>query len=162
SPCLPVKLMRAMQMRSAMGDAAAQSWLDLHARAFAGDPQAQHLFGRVCENGALRAPADRQRACFWYHRAALQGDVGARMAEERLLRCTRISCAALAEPALIHDGRWLIESGTVRSCFELRDDGTLSGHHMAGSDSCSGRWIYHSAARVLMLVLRAPGPALLT
>jgi hypothetical protein len=136
--CLPLRALLAMRFRYEQGDPDADAWLKLYARAFSGDAEAQRVFGRVCENGAFRAPADVQRAFFWYYRAALQGDVAASMAAERLRHATRISAAAMAEPMLVYPGPWRITAGRSgqagsKSFFELEENGTASGHRIGGS-----------------------------
>ena len=99
SPCMPTRIISAMQRRSSLGDREADTWLRMHAQACAGDPDAQRAFGRVCENGSYRTAADLQRAFFWYYRAGLQGDVEARRNAERLMHyAQRISPATMAEP----------------------------------------------------------------
>jgi hypothetical protein len=132
SPCLPLKVLSAMQRRRELGDPDADAWLELHARAYAGDPDAQRAFGRVCECGLHRASADLQRAFFWYYRAALQGDDEARKNAERLMRSTRISSATMAEPMLVYPGQWLItaqvsERLRSKTLFELAEDGSATG-----------------------------------
>ena len=143
SPCLPMKLLLCMRRRCELGDPDADAWLKLYARAYSGDAEAQHAFGRVCENGTYRAPADRQRAFFWYHRAALQGDSEARMATERLKRDTRIALAAMAEPMLVYPGTWQITAGMpgqvrTKSLFELAEDGSASGYRTGGGGVTAG------------------------
>jgi TPR repeat protein len=132
SPCLPARVLAAMQRRYYLGDQDAATWLKVHARAYAGDPDAQRVFARVCESGLYRATADLQRAFFWYYRAWLQGDVQAAHDAERLMRSTRISSTAMAEPMLIFPGQWRITANlsdrlNSTSLFELSEDGTASG-----------------------------------
>ena len=132
SPCRPARVLAAMQRRFDLGDHDAASWLKLHARACAGEPEAQRVFGRVCESGLYRATADLQRAFFWYYRAGLEGDVQALKGAERLMRSTRISSATMAEPMLVYPGRWRIsahlsEQLSSASLFELAEDGTATG-----------------------------------
>src|SRR5262249_8112427 len=64
SACMPTRIVSVMQHRSSLDDQEAAAWLELHAHACAGDPEAQRTFGRACENGAYRAAADVQRAFF--------------------------------------------------------------------------------------------------
>ena len=135
--CLPMKTLLAMRFRLENGDRDADAWLKLYARAYAGDPEAQRLFGRACENGSYRTPADRQRAYFWYHRAALQNDIEAGFAVERLRHTTRILPAVTAPPSLVYPGLWRITTRTgthagVQSLFELAEDGTASGSRIGG------------------------------
>ena len=133
SACMPTKVVSAMQRRSFLGDDEADAWLGLHARACAGDPEAQRAFGRVCENGAYRAEADVQRAFFWYYRAGLQGDLEARQNAERLMhKSQHIAAETMAEPALIYPGRWRINAHLSpqlisASVFELFADGSANG-----------------------------------
>lgn len=132
SPCLPARVLAAMRRRCDLGDQDAAAWLKLHARAHAGDPDAQRVFGRVCESGLHRATADLQRAFFWYYRAGLEGDAQALKDAERLMRSTRISSAAMAEPMLVYPGQWRItarlsEQLSSVSLFELAEDGTAEG-----------------------------------
>jgi hypothetical protein len=136
--CLPLKVLLSMRRRCELGDPDADAWLKTYARAYAGVVEAQYTFGRVCENGIFRAPADCQRAFFWYHRAALEGHVEARMATERLMRETRISPAAMAEPILVYPGPWRIAVDMPgrppsRSLFELDENGAASGHRIGGA-----------------------------
>lgn len=138
SPCLPARVLAAMQRRYDLGDQDAAAWLKIHARAYAGDPNAQRVFARVCESGLHRATADLQRAFFWYYRAWLQGDVEARKDVERLMQSTRISAAAMAEPMLVYSGQWRItahlsERLNSTTLFELSEDGTASGCLIADS-----------------------------
>ncbi len=142
SPCLPARVVAAMQRRHDLGDQDAAAWLKVHARAYVGDPDAQRLFARVCESGLYRATADLQRAFFWYYRAWLQGDVQARKDVERLMRSTRISAAAMAEPMLVYPGPWRITAHLSdrldsTTLFELSEDGTASGCLMADSMATS-------------------------
>jgi hypothetical protein len=130
--CNSTKALRTMRFRSEQGDREADTWLRLYEQAHAGKAEAQRLFGRACENGSYWTPADCQRAFFWYYRAALQGDVEAGMAVERLRQCTHISAAATAAPHLVYPGLWRITARTGRqaswkSLFELKADGTASG-----------------------------------
>jgi hypothetical protein len=143
SPCLPARVLAAMQRRYDLGDQDAAAWLKVHARACAGDPDAQRAFARVCENGLYRATADLQRAFFWYYRAWLQGDVQARKDAERLMRSTGISSAAMAEPVLIYPGQWRITAHlsdrlNSTSLFEFSDDGTASGCLIGDSMGSAG------------------------
>jgi TPR repeat protein len=122
-----------MQRRQSLGDLDAEAWLHMHARACSGDAEAQCTFGRMCENGSHRVPADVQRAFFWYYRAGLQGDVEARRNAERLMhRSPRIWPATMAEPQLVYAGQWRITahlSAHLRSAsvFDLASDGSATG-----------------------------------
>ena len=133
SACMPTRIISAMQRRSSLGDREADTWLRMHARACAGDPDAQRAFGRVCENGSYRTAADLQRAFFWYYRAWLQGDVEARRNAERLMHyAQRISPATMGEPMLIFPGRWRITAHLSpelhsTSLFDLLEDGSAAG-----------------------------------
>jgi TPR repeat protein len=144
SPCFPAKTLAGMQRRSALGDHEAEAWLQMHAQACSGDPEAQRAFGRVCENGSHRVCADLQRAFFWYYRAALQGDVEARMNAERLMqRSPRISPATMAQPLLIYPGRWrftahLSQHLRSASVFDLADDGSATGWLLGNSRATLG------------------------
>lgn len=144
SPCFPARTLAAMQRRSALGDRDADAWLRMHAEACSGDPEAQRAFGRICENGSHRVAADVQRAFFWYYRSGLQGDVEARMNAERLMhRSPRISPATMAEPLLIHPGRWrftahLSEDLSSASVFDLANDGGAIGWLLGNSRATLG------------------------
>jgi hypothetical protein len=129
---LPARCLRTMQRRCDLGDAGAAAWLRAYYRACAGETGAPRAFGRVCENGAWRSPADLQRAFFWYYRAALLGDSEARRDAERLMRSAPIAPAAMAGPALIYPGPWRITAqapGGISSTshFQLAEDGSAWG-----------------------------------
>lgn len=144
SACMPTRIISAMQHRSALGDHEAAAWLELHARACAGDPEAQRAFALVCENGSHRAAADVQRAFFWYYRAGLQGDLEARRNAERLMhQATRIAPATMAEPVLIHPGQWRITAHlspqlVSASEFDLLEDGSATGLLLGNSRATVG------------------------
>ena len=143
SPCLPARVLAAMQRRYDLGDQEAAAWLKAHAGAYAGDPDAQRVFARVCESGLYRATADLQRAFFWYYRAWLQGDHQSRKGAERLMRSTRISSAAMAEPMLVYPGQWRITAHlsdrlNSTSLFELSADGTAGGCLIGDSVASAG------------------------
>jgi len=173
SPCMPSRIVAAMQRRMSLGDHDAEAWLDLLARANAGDPAAQRALGTVFENGRYRTAADLQRAFFWYYRAGLQGDPQARRDAERLTQTVHISAAAMAEPVLVYPGRWRI---TVRlaprfsstSVFDLAEDGSAAGTlvHYGDPESAhagpppapySGGWAYDGYGNVLTVVFESDG-----
>jgi TPR repeat protein len=148
-PCLPLKLLLTMMHRCEHGDANAEVWMKLYHRAFSGETAAQLAFGKVCETGTFRAPADLQRAFFWYYRAALEGDAEARHSAERVARATTISPAAMAEPTLAYPGMWRITAempGGARSSslFELAGNGAACGC-LLGSHGDSGSGTAHHA-----------------
>lgn len=166
-PCLPLNLLLTMQRLCEHGDPSAAAWMKIYVRAFSGEVEAQRAFGKVCENGAFRAPADLQRAYFWYHRAALQGDVEARYGAERVSRAIHVSPSAMAEPALVYSGAWRITAdvpGASRSTsfFELTEVGAASGwmignvgdhpraKNTALNTQYNGQWAYHHQARKML------------
>jgi TPR repeat protein len=171
SPCMPSKIIAAMQRRSALGDRDADAWLKVHAQACAGDAEAQRAFGRICENGSYRAAADLQRAFFWYYRAGLQGDVEARTNAERLMhRSARICPATMAEPLLIYPGQWRITahlSGHLRSIsvFDLAGDGSATGWLIGNSRQAAGAqppgyhggWAFDGIGQVLTVIFESEG-----
>ena len=172
SPCYPARIVAAMQRRQSLGDHGAEAWLQMHARACAGDPEAQRAFGRMCENGSHRVSADVQRAFFWYYRAGLQGDDDARRNAERLMhRSPRISPATMAEPQLIYAGQWQItahlsEHLRSSSVFDLAGDGSATGRLVdnsrpAASPACkscySGGWAFDGMGQILTVIFEAEG-----
>lgn len=165
-PCLPLNLLLTMQLLCEDGDPSAAAWMKIYERAFSGEVEAQRAFGKICENGVFRAPADLQRAYFWYYRAALQGDVEARYSAERVARSIHVSSAALAEPALVYPGAWRITADVSgargsRSFFELSEFGAASGWTIGnmGNDpkakntalraQYNGQWAYDRARKML-------------
>jgi len=169
SACRPRRIISAMEHRKTAGDQEAEAWLTLHAQACAGNAEAQRAFGRVCENGSQRTPADLQRAFFWYYRAGLQGDSEGRRNAERLMHCSsRIAPAALAEPMPIYPGEWRItahlsEHLNSASVFDFAQDGSAAGSLLGHSRSSAGSsaaaptcyrggWAYDAIGRVLTII----------
>jgi TPR repeat protein len=105
--------------------------VELYERAWHGNADAQREMGRILEIGALGVEVDLDRAFFWYFRAGLQNEPGAREDALRLKRTVDIDPATMQEPVLIYAGKWefLIDNfgqGFIRLVITLRADGTFS------------------------------------
>ena len=154
-PWLPFQSLVEMSRRENEGDAEAHAWLELYRRAAQGETAAQREMGKACETGACGTAVDVHRACFWYHRAGLAGDVEAAREAQRLKDAYPIAPAAVEEPALVYAGQWRLTrddlDGTITTgIYDLAEDGTMT------CEAGGGTWHYDRARRTLTISQKKP------